>query len=1399
MLDQPPLAAGETIDPRPEPAQSQACLAEAEAAAPAVTTAYQPPVAPGAILGGRYTLVEKIGEGGMGEVWVVKQTEPVKRKAALKLIKTGMDSRAVLQRFEQERQALALMDHPSIARVFDGGLTEDRRPYFVMELVNGLPLTKFCDEAKLGIRQRLELFTPICQAVQHAHQKGIVHRDLKPANILVSIVDGRGVPKIIDFGVAKAVAGKLLDESLTTQFGAVVGTLEYMSPEQAGFAGEDIDTRADIYSLGVILYELLTGLRPINARRLKKAALTEMVRIIKEEEPSKPSTRLSTDESAPSMAALRQTEPKKLTALLRGELDWVVMKCLEKQRDRRYETANGLARDIQRYLADEPVEARPPSAGYRLAKFVKRHKGQVIAASLVLLALLAGMTGTTWGLIEAKQQEGRANDRAEGERLARIEAKNQEQIARDETTEKEKARAAEAQRGQELGEANEELSYRLGVNNMVLAGTAYDNRDMKLAAERLDNVPAQQRGWEWRYLKQQTVGGLFTLRASATKTVAFSPDGTRIVTGGWISEGQAEVKMWDARTGTELFALKGLPNIWGGSVLPGASVTFSPDGTQLATGSGDQTARLWDARTGALLHELKGHTTGVICAAFSPDGTRLVTGGAALPRDFTPRKGLVGVQGPGETKIWDARTWMPLFDLKHTGKVSNVAFSPDGTRIVTGGGDWNMPGEVKVWDAQRGGKPLLELNVAGTGRREGPSVSFSPDGTRIITGNADGTATVVDARTGAVLLRLHHQARGAYITQDYWIGRGVQSASFSPDGTRIVTTGGGPGFPGEVRVWDARTGAELLEMKGHTSWAMSSAFSPDGMRLITGSADGTAKVWDARTGTSRLELPEQQHPVSSLSISPDGTRIVTANLPGTARLWDARTGSVLFELKGAESTLRSLTFSPDGTRILTAGGGGDKPGHATVWDAQTGKPMLELKGFKEGILSAEFSRDGTRIATGGAQIGREGGYELKMWDARTGELLYDLTEPAQPDAYNPFAPGWKVAFSPDGTRFVTGGGNSTKRLGNAVMVRDVRTGKALVEMKTGAQSVSFSSDSKRIVTGFWSARVWDAETGTQLLELKGPQGGVQSAAFSPDGTRIVTGSRDKGVQVWDVRTGTILVELNGHAGAVTCVGYSPDGTRIITGGGDDGKPGEAFIWEARAQPTPLELKGHTEPVVSASFTPDGSRIATASLDGTVKLWDPRTGTAVVDLQGRSTKVFSVEFSPDGTRIVTGGYSIDEANKEKGEATVWDARTGTALFDLNGHAHAVRGVGFTPDGSRIVTREYEETAKLWDARTGKELQGETLPSTGPVQWLREQWPSPDGQLLARVDGNHVQLITLKLDEEELAYRRARMAPNYGRYRDDFLAALAAKDDFAARFYFNLLPRSERNIQRPSNAP
>jgi tetratricopeptide (TPR) repeat protein/serine/threonine protein kinase len=349
---------------------------------------------PGTVVG-PYKLIEQIGEGGMGTVYMAQQTEPVKRLVALKLINPGMDSKQVLARFEAERQALALMDHPNIAKVFDAGTTETGRPFFVMELVKGVPITKYCDDHRLTPRQRLELFIPVCQAIQHAHQKGIIHRDIKPSNILVAQYDGKPVPKVIDFGVAKAMGQQLTEQTLVTGFGNIIGTLEYMSPEQAELNQLDIDTRSDIYSLGVLLYELLTGSTPLDKKRLKEAAFVELLRVIREEEPQKPSTRLSNStDSLPSVSAQRQMEPAKLTKLVRGELDWIVMKALEKDRNRRYETANGFAMDVQNYLADEPVQACPPSTGYRLRKFVRRNRRVLTSVGAISVSLMVGLAVT---------------------------------------------------------------------------------------------------------------------------------------------------------------------------------------------------------------------------------------------------------------------------------------------------------------------------------------------------------------------------------------------------------------------------------------------------------------------------------------------------------------------------------------------------------------------------------------------------------------------------------------------------------------------------------------------------------------------------------------------------------------------------------------------------------------------------------------------------------------------------------------------------------------------------------------------------------------------------------------------------------------------------------------------
>jgi tetratricopeptide (TPR) repeat protein/tRNA A-37 threonylcarbamoyl transferase component Bud32 len=384
-----------------------------------------PPLSADRLFAGRFKLRQKLGAGGMGEVWVADQTEPVRRRVALKVVRPGFDSARMIARFDQERQALALMDHPNIARVLDAGIDDTGRPYFVMELIKGVPITDYCDAAKLSPRERLELFGPVCRAVQHAHQKGIIHRDLKPSNILVALYDGKPVPKVIDFGVAKVTGPRLNEQSVYTEVGTLVGTLEYLSPEQAELNNLDVDTRSDIYSLGAVLYELLSGTTPLQRPRDKDTGLLELLRVIREDEPPRPSTRLSTTEGRASIAANRGLEPNKLRGLLRGDLDWIVMKCLEKDRTRRYETADGLARDIDRYLGDEPVEACPPGAWYRLRKFLKRNKGHVVAAAL----LLAGIAGTTCGMIRAEHARRHAlsarhaeAERAAGERRAKEEA-----------------------------------------------------------------------------------------------------------------------------------------------------------------------------------------------------------------------------------------------------------------------------------------------------------------------------------------------------------------------------------------------------------------------------------------------------------------------------------------------------------------------------------------------------------------------------------------------------------------------------------------------------------------------------------------------------------------------------------------------------------------------------------------------------------------------------------------------------------------------------------------------------------------------------------------------------------------------------------------------------------------
>jgi serine/threonine protein kinase len=640
----------------------------------------------GVVIAGRYKLLEPIGEGGMGSVWMAQQTEPVKRVVALKLIKEGMDTRAVLARFEAERQALALMDHPNIARVLDAGSTSDGRPFFVMELVKGVPITRYCDDRKLTLRQRLELFVPVCQAVQHAHQKGVIHRDLKPTNVLVARYDDHPVPKVIDFGVAKAAGQPLTDHTLVTGFGAVVGTPEYMSPEQAQFNQLDIDTRSDVYALGVLLYELLTGSTPFTRKEFEKAGLLEILRVIREQEPPRPSTRLSTADALPTLAANRGSEPRTLAGLLKNDLDWIVMKAMEKDRNRRYETATGFAADVQRYLAGEAVQAHPPSTAYRMKKFARKHKAALITVAAFVSLLIAAVGVSALLAMKARRAEILAEAKAKeadenANRYWKVAAKEQE--AQD------KLRVSETSLRMDLALAELRDDARVGL--LKLVRTLPPNMTTIELTEAYFSVFSSKDPAERKTIELGVFPGIWDeFRQFATMAI--------------LAHGQKFAPL--------------LPPIDhdGRQVL---SKELTSTGLRLLTSrSEDRTARLWDAATGRQLAILRKGSEEVLHAGLSPDGATAFTHSTdGVVRFWNTDDGTLRAQTEARADRFKAsedndQLEYHISEITHISNdrlitstfVAKATQNPAGGYVITKEGNYILeyPGPVELWDARTG-------------------------------------------------------------------------------------------------------------------------------------------------------------------------------------------------------------------------------------------------------------------------------------------------------------------------------------------------------------------------------------------------------------------------------------------------------------------------------------------------------------------------------------------------------------------------------------------------------------------------------------------------------------------------------------------------------------------------
>ena len=1123
----------------------------------------------GTLIAGRYKLLESIGEGGMGEVWVADQLEPIRRRVALKLIKPGMDSKTVLARFEAERQALALMDHPNIAKVLDAGTTEDGRPYFVMELVKGTPMTEFCDARKLTPRERLELFVPVCQAIQHAHQKGIIHRDVKPSNVLVALHDEKPVPKVIDFGVAKAVGQQLTEKTVYTGFGALIGTPAYMAPEQATFNQLDIDTRADVYALGVLLYELLAGSTPFEPERLRKAALDEVLRLVREEEPPRPSARLSTSQARATIAAVRQSDPDKLAKLVRGELDWIVMKALEKDRTRRYDTAIGLARDVERYLKDEPVEACPPTLSYRLRKVMHRHRGPVAAAVVVAAALIIGIAASVWQATRARSAEQIARDEAahafdaedrtrtalSAEKTARDELK--QQFGRVVDAEKETATALRRSEGLRLATTallkkpqNHDLAAALANEAVFLSRDAATVGTAIAAVQGLSNP----RPFQAATIQHPKIERGLLVRFLPSPWFWYHPDGRHILA---LNNEHNVVVTYDAAT---LKPVRDYP-VGARSRSELVHLLVDPRGRWLVGIDAAAGLTACDIATGAEV------------------GRTQLDGGAVWGTQFNAARDLLATIGQKGKKEIDGTTIaphrlvvfaMPNFEKRFEFEASElfgaVAFSRDGGKVAVSSTGNRI---IRVWDLTT--KALLLEEKVSDGL-PWPALVFSHDGTKLLDMVREGVA-VWDIAT---------RKKQLVVPDEKMDIRNGGTISTDADGTMVLvhpTRWRGTlnsrhtvGDPTPSRVFDLKElrWGPKLEPEPDNSLVVRCELSPDGKRAVGLVGDHGVVAWEVSTGRRIFRGKMNSETMEGLAISPDGRSAVTDGMRDQLSRWD-------FDDRGL---LPAVEFPRAKDHVLVC---------------DTGRRVVVFRG--EGRLESLNAADLRSLDLGPL--------EKFPW-TQNGHSVVRVV-----------ADGRRVLWIDDRKRegvLFAASGEEIARYGNLPNVdvgyRDRR--RVLTTRSTGRRFLLPAVKGKGEDVFF---RAYDAETGrlVSTIDLGNGVTGAWHYTLSADGRRLAVvpdrprtkGPRDTSLEVWNLDTGGREGTIpGGEAYADGGEAFGPDGSRLVVWRG-----GRASVWDAETRTRLREFKLTSELIEHAALSRNGRYLATDTKTE-LALWDADTGTNV---------------------------------------------------------------------------------------------------------------------------------------------------------------------------------------------